>query len=63
MQTYAHGADYIFQRALFDQDCFPKIELNQILGVGSFYTANAPRIIADFRLKINPIQEKVPIND
>jgi len=40
-----------------------KIDLNQILGVGSFYTANAPRIIADFRLKINPIQEKVPIND
>jgi len=63
MQTYTHGADYIFQRALFNQDCFPKIDLNQILGFGSFYPANEPHIIADFKLKINPIQEKVPIND
>lgn len=34
-----------------------------MLGFGSSYPAKEPRIIADFRLKINPIQEIVPIND
>jgi hypothetical protein len=52
----------------FNVRCFiktasQKIELNQILGFGSFYPANEPYIIADFKLKINPIQEKVSLND
>jgi hypothetical protein len=34
-----------------------------MLGFGISYPANEPLIIADFRLKINPIQEIVSIND
>jgi len=33
-----------------------KIEQNQIVSYGSFGTANRPTIMADFQLKINPIQ-------
>jgi hypothetical protein len=33
-----------------------------VVGFGSFYTANEPRIIAEFKPKINPIQEIVPVN-
>jgi hypothetical protein len=33
-----------------------------MLGFVGFFGANEPRIMADFKLKINPIQEIVPIN-